>query len=1311
MNKIALLSLGFILSVFVLIEVRKYEQEQESAFEEFETESEEKYEGPKQFLEFHRAIRTGEGETEPGYETNYQWKELQKAIRLSAAARTTSANGVLEWKERGPGNVPGRTRGIIVDPDDATHRTWYAGSATGGIWKTIDGGSSWQWLTPNISNLATSTLAMAESNHNVIYAGSGEGFGLLGGVIGSGVFKSTNRGNTWTLLTSTESFDEVNRIIISPTDENLVLVATNGGIYRTTNGGISWTKVYSAVIQDLKATPGNFAIQYATQNRLGVIKSTDGGITWSPSKLGMSTNGRVEIAISPVKTDRIFASAQGTLSGTSSDLYFSDDGGSTWLLVDLKLSSKTVNYLGDQGWYNNTVACDPYDKNKVYIGGVGAYRVQIDGSATGTAVGSYSIQENGTTFLSLITATGFNYGTFAAGASANKTNVEIRFGSGLSQKAHRFLVPDGATSGVPDANYAYQNYVDVPFQVWDVSASPNRQLMVSFRDQDRNGSFNLNVANTSGAAIEQTREYVFIHNIAYDGAASPSVAVAGGQIVQQMYNFWPVLSDGSTWNPNSLPTSNLKIIYTEVTKLASTVTSMSDSYNEYDSKNNSSLVHPDQHNIVIIKESESNQTFRMLMANDGGIYSTGISTTPGVQQGDWSKIGNGYNTSQFYGVDKKPGADEYIGGMQDNATYFSPAGVSASATTSYGTANVLGGDGFEAVWNNLDPKKIIGGAQNNNFARTLDGGASWARSISGLTLSGSSIDAAKFPFVSKLANSKQAPDVLFTVGSEGVWRSENFGGTWALTPITQKWALASFSDVEVSRANANIIWAGTGMNSALNIHVSKDGGKTFTPTTNTLTIGGITKLASHPTEAQTAYALFSVAKRPKILRTKDLGQTWQDISGFGSGSVSTTGFPDVAVYCLYVRPDNADIIWAGTEIGIVESLDGGASWNILNDFPHVAVWDMKGQDDQIVIATHGRGIWTAKLPTSQLAGKNPVISAAGTNPKGLFVFKLLLEELYDSTHVLINTQKIGKLNKLPVGESLISISGIAPSTIEVKVVSFRGGAPIHSAPYLADHILTKPVGTQYYNYFSGTEDFVVSGFSAQSSGGSVNKSLQSPHPYISNRVNTALLKQPIKITDEHPFFFYRDIALIEPTKDYVVVEATKDGITWSPIAPAYDASSNASWSTAFTSNTTPTEALFVDHDVNLKNKFNAGDTLLFRFKMYSNADITGWGWSVDDLYIQQKPTGLNKESARTLSIYPNPSSGIMNIHYSVRQSSDVAIHIVDQSGKVYHQSIERSVSPGEYQKEIDLTSSPSGLYLVKVSKADGTEVKKVVIRR
>ena len=117
------------------------------------------------------------------------------------------------------------------------------------------------------------------------------------------------------------------------------------------------------------------------------------------------------------------------------------------------------------------------------------------------------------------------------------------------------------------------------------------------------------------------------------------------------------------------------------------------------------------------------------------------------------------------------------------------------------------------------------------------------------------------------------------------------------------------------------------------IHVSTNGGVTFTAVPNYITVpmGGISGLATHPTEPNTAYVLFSFAARPKILKTTNVGATWTDITGFIGGAPSTNGFPDVAVYDLLVFSNDPNRLWAATEIGLVESLDGGATWALASN--------------------------------------------------------------------------------------------------------------------------------------------------------------------------------------------------------------------------------------------------------------------------------------------------------------------------------------------------------------------------------------------
>ena len=124
--------------------------------------------------------------------------------------------------------------------------------------------------------------------------------------------------------------------------------------------------------------------------------------------------------------------------------------------------------------------------------------------------------------------------------------------------------------------------------------------------------------------------------------------------------------------------------------------------------------------------------------------------------------------------------------------------------------------------------------------------------------------------------------------------------------------MSSFHDVKISRANPNIVWAGARMDATGKIHVSTNKGTTFssTPVYNITTMGGISGIATHPIQDSIAYILFSFSQKPKILRTTNLGQTWEDISGFGANTTSSNGFPDVAVYDLIVMPHQPNTIWA-----------------------------------------------------------------------------------------------------------------------------------------------------------------------------------------------------------------------------------------------------------------------------------------------------------------------------------------------------------------------------------------------------------------
>ena len=341
-----------------------------------------KADNPNKFIELHNELRTRASESSSRYASGYKLTELKKARLTSAAARLSAT---YDFIERGPGNVPGRTRALLVDPDDATHKTWFAGGVGGGIWKTADAGSSWANKTPDVPNLAISWMVMAESDHNIMYAATGEGYEGALGIKGSGIYKSTDHGETWALLPSTvlnDDFHMVNRIVVDPDNPDILLAATSNvvneeadfdsGIFKSIDGGSSWTRTLFGAdwVQQIVATPNDFNVLYAAVHSFGIFKSTDAGETWTNSSNGLYPDGRIEMAVSPVNPSRLYASIVGSISGNGSDLYVSDDAGAKWEVVTEETTGVDADFLGGQGGYDNTVMAHPYNEDMVYVGGV-----------------------------------------------------------------------------------------------------------------------------------------------------------------------------------------------------------------------------------------------------------------------------------------------------------------------------------------------------------------------------------------------------------------------------------------------------------------------------------------------------------------------------------------------------------------------------------------------------------------------------------------------------------------------------------------------------------------------------------------------------------------------------------------------------------------------------------------------------------------------------------------------------------------------------------------------------------------------------
>lgn len=303
----------------------------------------------------------------------------------------------MNGQDSGGNPVSGRIAGVAVDPTNSN--TIYVAAAGGGVWKTTNGGSNWTPLTDNQATLSMGAIAVAPSNPNIIYAGTGEANNSVDSNFGQGILVSTDAGKSWTLENDGGIFKDSNvaRIVIDPLNPEIAYVALDSpyaenGIWKTTDGGSTWTNTTISITNDqpysdLAIDPANPEILYAAIGGVsgstfsGVYKSLDGGSTWSilTGVPNGDSDGRIMLAISQSDPNTLYVTISEPYTSSGTGLYEflnTNDGGATF--TDL---STTPNYLGSQGWYANAVIVDPTNPNIVYAAGFHVIQ-SMDGGST-----------------------------------------------------------------------------------------------------------------------------------------------------------------------------------------------------------------------------------------------------------------------------------------------------------------------------------------------------------------------------------------------------------------------------------------------------------------------------------------------------------------------------------------------------------------------------------------------------------------------------------------------------------------------------------------------------------------------------------------------------------------------------------------------------------------------------------------------------------------------------------------------------------------------------------------------------------------
>lgn len=335
----------------------------------------------------------------------------QPATAATAPLIAPSVYASLPWRYIGPeGN---RFTSAVSIPGDPS--TYYVGAASGGIYKTTDGGVNWSAIFDDQPVQSIGALAIAKSDPNIVWAGTGEAHIRSHISIGQGVYKSLDAGKTWSLM-GLEKTGRIARMVVHPTDPNIVLACALGtaygpqperGVFRSTDGGATWTKTLfvdeKTGCSDLAMDPRNPRVMFAGMWQIeihtwgresggpgsGLFVTRDGGVTWKRLQgRGLPTKpvGKVALAIAPSNPDRIFAlietgdgvpwNGEATESG---QLWRSDDGGDNWQLIN-----RDRNVMGRAHYYSRSVV-NPDNENELYFL-TASFAKSIDGGRTLTTL-------------------------------------------------------------------------------------------------------------------------------------------------------------------------------------------------------------------------------------------------------------------------------------------------------------------------------------------------------------------------------------------------------------------------------------------------------------------------------------------------------------------------------------------------------------------------------------------------------------------------------------------------------------------------------------------------------------------------------------------------------------------------------------------------------------------------------------------------------------------------------------------------------------------------------------------------------------
>lgn len=865
-----------------------------------------------------------------------QWAlSALSVLGLLGGGGTAHAQGIggdllspLTWRSIGPTATGGRI--VDIEVDLARKSTLFVASASGGLWRSRNMGTTWECIFQNEGSSSIGDIALDPKNSDVIWIGSGEANNQRSAYWGDGIYKTTDGGKTWT-NTGLHDSHHIGRVVVDPTNSDVVWVAAMGheyttndqrGLYKTEDGGRNWKRklfISNAVgVTDVVLHPRDRNILYAASyERLrrawnfdgagpgsAIWRSKDGGESWQRLRDGLPDGeiGRIGLAVTASAPDVVYATV------SNQNLEAEQEEGDEAEEEDAEAKAR-VEVKGD-------VAKDD-DKETKAKGDADAEDPAADEERKPARLGL-----RGRTIEGAIEITEVMEGEAAAN-------------SGL-RVADRIVAVDGAeVSGLAALLKIIKGHAEgdtVPFKIRRGSGDDVEEIV-----------------------IEVTFGTKKVEVVAEEPRRPPGPI--GGEIYRSN-------DAGGTWaKTNKDPVGGNPAYYygqirvdpsdaDRVWVLSVPVYVSKDGGKTFASNGASSL-HVDHHALWIDPEDGDH----LVLGNDGGL---GITWDGGAA---WDHVNN-LPIAQFYtvAIDQQT-PYRVAGGTQDNGSWLGPSQTgSFRGATHLEWSRIGGGDGFYVQ---IDPEEGAWAMVESQFGalQRIDLRTFGTSSVAPRAARGEA--ALRFNWSSPILMSSHSPSLIY-FGSQFLHKSYDRGDHWHLasgdltTNDSEKVAgnvpHCTLTTIAESRFDPDRLLIGTDDG---NVQWSDDAGHTwrnhagrFPGLPPHLWVSRV-EFSQHAQE--TAYATFTGYREdhftPYVYRTQDAGETWHSIAG---------NLPPGPVNVLREDPTTQDVLYVGTEFGVLASTDGGTRWVGLDGgLPTVPVHDLvvHPREGDLVIGTHGRGFY------------------------------------------------------------------------------------------------------------------------------------------------------------------------------------------------------------------------------------------------------------------------------------------------------------------------------------------------------------------